>query len=59
MNFLIKIPLIWKNNKITFEFSVSGNNATENGNDYWDYGWTFVVDLETDLFIDFYYENYS
>lgn len=48
-----------ENKTLTFEWFVGGNNATESGDDYWGYGWTFTVDLDTELFIGFSYDNYS
>ena len=46
-------------NKLFIELSEGGNNATENGDDYWGYGLQFVVDLESELFVGYSYENYS
>ena len=46
-------------NQINFEWSIGGNNSTENGYDFWGYGWTFTVDLENELFVGFDFENYS
>jgi len=45
--------------KIHVEFSEGGNNATENGDDYWGYGLIFTVDLDQELFVGYSYENYS
>lgn len=45
-------------NQINFEWSIGGNNATENGDNFWGYGWTFTVDLENELFVGFDFENY-
>lgn len=44
---------------LNIEWSVGGNNATENGDDYWGCGWVFTVDLENELFVGYRYENYS
>jgi len=41
------------------EFSESGNNANENGDNHWGYGFQFKIDLEEELFIDYSYENYG
>lgn len=46
-------------NKLFIELSEGGNNATENGNDYWGYGLQFTVDMENELFVGYKYENYS
>jgi len=46
-------------NQILLEWSIGGNNATENGDDFWGYGWIFTVDLENELFIGYSEENYS
>jgi len=44
---------------LKIELTVGGNNATENGDDYWGYGWIFTIDLENELFVGFEEENYS
>jgi len=46
-------------NKLLIELSEGGNNATENGDDYWGYGLRFIVDMENELFVGYSYENYS
>lgn len=46
-------------NKLFIELSEGDNNATENGDDYWGYGLQFIVDMETELFVGYKYENYS
>jgi len=48
-----------KEGKIYVEFSEGGNNATENGDDYWGYGLCFKIHLEYELFVGYSYENYS
>lgn len=48
-----------KNNLLHIELSVGGNNATENGYDFWGYGWNYTVDLENELFVSYVFENYS
>jgi hypothetical protein len=44
---------------VLLEWTIGGNNATENGDDFWGYGWIFTIDLETELFIGYTEENYS
>ena len=39
--------------------SIGGNNATENGDDFWGYEWNYTVDLDTELFVSYSFENYS
>lgn len=46
-------------NLIDLEWSIGGNNATENGDDYWGYGWIFTINLEEELFVGYKEENYS
>lgn len=46
-------------NRLTIELSIGGSNATENGDDCWGYGFNFVVDLEEEIFVGYYVENYS
>jgi len=48
-----------KENQLILEWTIGGNNATENGDDYWGYGWTFTIDLDSELFVGFHFENYS
>ena len=48
-----------KNNLLHIELFVGGNNATENGDNFWGYGFNYTVDLETELFIGYHFENYS
>lgn len=48
-----------KDDRLLIELSEGGNNATENGDDYWGYGLQFTVDLEYELFVGYSYENYS
>ena len=48
-----------KNNLLHIELSVGGNNTTENGDDFWGYGWTYTVDLENELFVSYVFQNYS
>jgi len=50
---------IFKQGKIHVEFSDGGNNATENGDDYWGYGLCFTIDLDEEIFVGYSYENYS
>jgi len=50
---------ILKEGKIHVEFSEGGNNATENGDDYWGYGLCFTINLDEELFVGYNYENYS
>lgn len=50
---------IMKKRQIFVEFSEGGNNATENGDNYWGYGFCFKIDLDEDFFIGYHYENYS
>jgi len=45
--------------QLYLELSVGGNNATENGDDYWGYGYGFTIDLDTELFVGYDFENYS
>jgi hypothetical protein len=44
---------------VSVEWSIGGNNATENGDDYWGYGWVFDINLEYELFTNYRFENYS
>jgi len=44
---------------VVVEWSIGGNNATENGDDYWGYGWRFTINLEYELFVGYSEENYS
>lgn len=46
-------------NLLHIELSVGGNNATENGDDFWGYGWNYTIDLEEELFVGYSFENYS
>lgn len=48
-----------KNNLLHIELSIGGNNATENGNDYWGYGWNYTINLDDELFVGYSFENYS
>lgn len=45
-------------NTLIIELSVGGNNATENGDDYWGVSWVFEVDLEEEIFINYYTESF-
>lgn len=47
------------NNRLCLEWTVGGNNATENGDDFLGYGFIFTVDLENELFVGYSEENYS
>ncbi|MES2864106.1 MAG: hypothetical protein V4666_08310 [Bacteroidota bacterium] len=44
---------------MSVEWSIGGNNATENGDDYWGYGWVFEINLDYELFVGYREENYS
>lgn len=46
-------------NLLHIELLIGGNNATENGDDFWGYGWNYTVDLDSELFVSYYFENYS
>ena len=46
-------------NILHIELFIGGNNATENGDDFWGYGWNYTVDLDTELFVSYSFENYS
>lgn len=48
-----------KDGLVEIEFSEHGNNATENGDDYWGFGFIFTIDLENELFVGYRYENYG
>jgi hypothetical protein len=48
-----------ENELLHIELSIGGNNATENGNDYWGYGWNYTVNLDDELFVSYSFENYS
>ena len=48
-----------KNELLHIELSIGGNNSTENGDDYWGYGWNYTVHLDYELFVSYSFENYS
>jgi hypothetical protein len=41
------------------ELSIGGNDANENGDNFWGYGWQYTINLEDELFVDYSFENYS
>jgi hypothetical protein len=48
-----------ENNLLHLELSIGGNDANENGDDFWGYGWQYTIDLEEELFVSYFFENYS
>ena len=48
-----------ENELLHIELSIGGNNATENGDDFWGYGWNYTINLEDELFVAYSFENYS
>lgn len=46
-------------NRLELVWTIGGNNATENGDDYWGYGWRFTIDLDNELFVGYSEENYG
>jgi len=48
-----------ENELLHIKLSIGGNNATENGDDFWAYGWNYTVNLDDELFAGYSFENYS
>lgn len=46
-------------NLLDIELTIGGNNSNENRDNYWGYGFVFTVNLEDELFVNYWEENYS
>lgn len=44
---------------LIIELSHGGNDSNENGDNFWGYGYQFVIDMEEELFNNYTEENYS